>query len=202
MEGIDYEYGQGVSADQIKKAGKSFVCRYLSGTVNPSKDINKKELDNLLHAGLAVVVVWETSNQRASEGAAAGHTDAETAEAQVKALGIGGIPIYFSGDWDFAAGQQGNIDAYLGACAAVIGKARVGLYSGYWPMKRAFEAGKITYGWQTTSWSGKNRESRAHIQQYAFDQKLPGTPHLFKCDFDRTTPAGERDFGQWPRPKK
>jgi hypothetical protein len=36
----------------------------------------------------------------------------------------------------------------------VIGRARVGLYAGYYVIKRAFDAKKITWGWQTHAWSG------------------------------------------------
>lgn len=197
MEGIDYSFGSGTTAAQIKKAGKRFVCRYLSG--GGSKDIDKAELHNLLHEGLAVVLVWETTATRMEGGSAAGHADAEKAHSQARNLGVDGIPVFFAADWDATPGQQGNIDAYLHACAAVIGKHRVGLYSGYYPMKRAFDAGKITYGWQTYAWSGGHWDPRAHIHQYKNGTKVPGIPA--QVDLDRTTPAGIRDFGQWPRPK-
>lgn len=199
MEGIDYSFGNGTTAAQMKNAGKGFVCRYLSG--GGSKDIDKAELGNLLHAGLAVVLVWETSGTRMEGGSAAGHADAEKAHSQANDLGVGGIPIFFAADWDATPGQQGEINAYLDACAAVIGKARVGLYSGYYPMKRAFDAGKIKYGWQTFAWSGGLWDSRAHIHQYKNEVRLPGAPAAARFDLDRTTPAGVRDFGQWPRPK-
>lgn len=193
MEGIDYSYGSGTTANQIKNAGKRFVMRYLSG--GTSKDISKAELANLNAAGIAVGLVWETGGSRMNAGNAAGKADAAKADQQVKGLGCAGIPIYFAADWDASPAQQANINAYLDGAASVIGRNRTGVYGSYYVVKRCFDAGKITYGWQTYAWSGGHWDPRAHVQQYKNDIKIAGIPA--QVDLNRSM---KPDFGQWPRP--
>jgi hypothetical protein len=193
MEGIDFSYGSGTTVAQIKNAGKGFVCRYLSG--GGSKDISKAELSNYVGGGIAVVLVWELGANRMNQGAAAGKADATKANQQAIGLGAGTIPIYFAADWDASAAQQANINAYLDGAAGVIGRGRVGVYGSYYVVKRAFDAGKITFGWQTYAWSGGQWDSRAQLQQYKNDIKIAGVPA--QLDLDRSMKA---DFGQWPRP--
>lgn len=191
-EGIDYSYGSGLTANSMKGAGKHFAARYLAYLPN-SKCITRAEASNLLKAGVSVVLVWETVADRVLSGSGGGAADAREADRQAKALGMAGIPIYFACDIDSTPGQQGAINAYLDGCASVIGRGRVGLYGGYWPVKRAFDAGKIHYGWQTYAWSGGNWDRRAQLQQYRNDVML-GPAHV---DLDRSMAT---DYGQWPRP--
>ena len=191
--GIDYSFGSGVTATQIKASGAQFVARYLSNPGNP-KNITKAEFDNLVNAGLKVVLVYEYRANDILRGHAGGVADANSAEAQVKALGADGIPIYFACDFDATPGDQAAINAYLDGVASVITWKRTGLYSGYWPMKRAFDAGKMKYGWQARAWSGINVESRAHIYQYAGGKVGPAD-----VDFNRIL---QSEYGAWPRPSK
>lgn len=99
-------------------------------------------------------------------------------------------PIYFAADWDASAGQQDEINAYLDGAASVIGRDRVGLYGGYGPVDRAFDAKKITFGWQTYAWSGGRWDARAQLQQYSNDHTINGVG----VDYDR---AVKSDYGQW-----
>jgi hypothetical protein len=193
VEGIDYSYGSGLTAAQIKNFGKAFVCRYLSG--GNTKDISKAEMTNLVNAGIKVVLVWETTANRMLAGKNGGTTDAGRARGQADGLGAVAIPIYFACDFDAGEGQQATINAYLDGAAGVIGRGRVGLYAGYWPMKRAFDAGKISWGWATYAWSGGKVDQRAHLYQYKNNVKLgPATVDLNRSLKD--------DFGFWPRPGK
>ena len=57
------------------------------------------------------------------------------------------------------------INAYLDGVASVIGRNRTGAYGGYYVIKRAFDAGKITWGWQTYAWSGGQWDPRAQFRQ-------------------------------------
>jgi len=191
-EGIDYSYGSGLSAAAMKNAGKHFVCRYLA-TLPNSKCINRAEASNLLHAGLSVVLVWETTADRVLAGKGAGTADAREADRQATGLGMKGIPIYFACDIDATPGQQGAINAYCDGAAAAIGRGRTGLYGGYWPVSRAFSAGKIRYGWQTYAWSGGNLDRRAQLYQYRNAVRLGPA----EVDLDRSMAT---DYGQWPRP--
>jgi hypothetical protein len=192
-EGIDYSYGSGLTANAMRSAGKHFVCRYLA-TLPNSKCINKAEATNLLRAGLAVVLVWETTADRVLSGGGGGAADAREADRQATGLGMRGIPIYFACDIDATPGQQGAINGYCDGAASVIGRSRTGLYGGYWPVSRAFSAGKIKYGWQTYAWSGGNLDRRAQLYQYR------NAVHLgpAEVDLDRSMAT---DYGQWPRPR-
>ena len=52
-----------------------------------------------------------------------------------------------------------------------------------------FDAGVVSFGWQTYAWSGGQWDNRAQIQQYRNDKLVGGV----SVDFDRATSA---DFGQ------
>lgn len=186
--GIDYAWSH-PSVSAMRSAGVKFVCRYLSH--DASKDLSRGEADRLSEAGIWIVVVWETTANRALSGRAGGVADAQDAARQAAACGMpGDRPIYFAVDWDASASQQATINAYLDGAASVIGRDRVGMYAGYGPIKRAFDAGKITYGWQTYAWSAGRWDSRAHIQQYRNGVRVGGAD----CDYDR---AMKSDYGQW-----
>ncbi|MEV5573550.1 DUF1906 domain-containing protein [Spirillospora sp. NPDC052269] len=187
--GIDYAWGRpGPSA--LNRAGARFVCRYLSHD-SSGKTLTRAEADQLSKAGLWLVVVWESTASRALAGRAAGVADATEAARQARACGMpADRPIYFAVDFDASSGQQAAINAYLDGAASVIGRARVGLYGGYGPVKRAFDAGKIHWGWQTYAWSGGRWDKRAQLQQYSNDHTINGVG----VDYDR---AVHSDYGQW-----
>jgi hypothetical protein len=67
------------------------------------------------------------------------------------------------------------------------------MYAGYHPLKRAFDAGKMTYGWQTYAWSGGMQDSRMHLYQYHNGVTVCG----ISADWDESKKS---DFAQWPRP--
>lgn len=185
--GVDYAWSHPGGA-ALKAAGKKFACRYLSG--DSSKNLTKTESADLAAHGLSSVVVWESTANRALAGKAAGETDAKAAQKQATAAGMPGTrPIYFAVDFDATAGQQTAINAYLDGAASVIGRARVGIYGGYYPVKRALDAGKATWAWQTIAWSGGQWDARAHIRQGA--QK---TINGVGCDLNTGMLS---DYGQW-----
>lgn len=175
----------------LKARGVGFIARYLSG--GNSKDLKSAELRAALDHGISVVLVWETDGRAPLNGYAAGVRDAKRADAQARGLGMPRVPIYFALDLDTYA--YAAVNNYLRGVASVIGKARTGLYAGYGPIKAAFDAGVITYGWQTYAWSGGRWDNRAQLRQYLNNVGFAG----MQADFDKSTAA---DFGQWPRPGK
>lgn len=187
-EGIDYAFGRPAVAE-LRDAGVRFVCRYMSHS--PSKNLTAAEARELSDAGIWVVVVWETTAQRALDGHAAGIDDAMDAQRQALACGMpSDRPIYFAVDWDATSGQQAAINAYLDGAGSVLGWGRVGIYGGYGPVKRALDAGKAHWAWQTYAWSGGRWDPRAQLQQYSNGHTLGGVG----CDYDRATTS---DYGQW-----
>jgi hypothetical protein len=189
-KGIDYAWSH-PAISVLTNSGFKFACRYLSG--DSSKNISAGERSALNGAGIAVVVVWETTTSRMLGGYTAGQADARSANTQATSAGMPGIPVYFAADWDCAEHEQGPINAYLDGAANIIGRNRTGIYGGYWPVKRALDAGKAKYAWQTYSWSGGNWDRRAQIRQVQNGVPVGGV----MCDLDYSYAT---DYGQWPRP--
>ncbi|MDB5910457.1 MAG: hypothetical protein JWP34_4571, partial [Massilia sp.] len=178
--GIDYAWGRpGIAA--MKRAGVTFAARYLSHDTS-GKDLTAGEARQLSDAGIWIVPVWESTATRALAGWSAGVADATDAAAEAEACGMpSGRPIYFALDFDAQRSHDPAIFAYLDGAASVLGRDKVGLYAGYGPVSRAFDAKKIAYGWQTYAWSGGAWDSRAQLQQYSNAHYVGGVD----CDYDR-----------------
>src|SRR5690348_10887246 len=186
--GVDYAWG---TPDYLalRKAGVRFACRYLSH--DKGKNLTAAEAKQLAAHGIDCVVVWETTANRALAGRAAGQADAREADRQAKLCRMpAGRPIYFAVDFDATVQQQPAINAYFEGVASVLGKHRVGVYGGLWPVRRLLAAKLVTYAWQTYAWSGGAWEDDTHLRQYSNGHTLAGV----SCDYNRAT-AG--DFGQW-----
>ena len=185
--GVDYAWAR-PSPRGLRNAGFTFAARYLSYETS-GKNLDRGEADGLIAAGLDIVVVWEQNAGDAAGGFGLGAQHARDAEAQARGLGMPpGRPIYFAIDFDAAPGDQPAIDAYFDGVASVIGRARTGAYGGLWPIRRLFDHGKITYGWQTYAWSGGEWDSRAQLRQVENG--------ILGGDADRDE-AWADDFGQW-----
>lgn len=159
MTGTD-SYGS-VSGAALAGDGYGFACRYLSH--DPAKNLTLGEAQDIM-AHATLVLNWESTGYPGN-GFPQGVADAQEAQRQATALGLPGAPIYFSIDYDAAPGDQPVIDAYFAGVASVLGLRRVGAYGGYWVIKRLFDAGGITFGWQAQAWSGGNVDPRIHILQ-------------------------------------
>lgn len=188
LRGLDYAWWRPPSPQWLIDNGYSFVSRYLAYD-SPSthgKILFKPEYDALRAAGVAVVLNWEQGAKDALGGWSTGVAHATEALRQARALGIGGNPaIYFSVDWDVTPAQQATVNSYLQGCAAVVGGAQnVGVYGGYYTVKRALDAGVAAYGWQTFAWSGGQWDTRTAARQ---------TTILTNYDVNTTDSA---DFGQ------
>lgn len=191
--GIDYAGGRPSGAG-IRAAGFDFACRYLSdgGSSLPGKLLLPWEADDLRANGVEIVSNWETTADRALAGWDAGVYDAQRALDVV--LSRGGRrdrPIYFSVDFDATEAQQGPINDYLHGAGTII-PGFVGVYGGYWVVKRALDSGAATWAWQTIAWSGGNVDPRINIMQhnewgYAYVEGVEGDYDVSLTD----------DYGQW-----
>lgn len=117
MQGVDYAWGRPDPA-AIKRAGYAFALRYLAagGPSTMGKVIGFAEREALHAAGLGVGLVWETTQMRPLDGAAAGKADGQTARAMAHDLGFpDGFPIFGAVDFDPPASQYPTIAAYLQA---------------------------------------------------------------------------------------
>jgi Domain of unknown function (DUF1906) len=190
-KGLDYAWHGTINWSCFKQQGVTFIMRYFS--FDDDKDLTEAELNAALQNGIEVGVVWETTANRMLGGYNAGVSDAQSADARADSIGMTGIPLYFACDWDAHESDQPEINSYMDGVISVIGKKRAGMYAGYWPLKRAWDAGKLTYGWQTYAWSGGNWDSRAHLRQVQNGVTVCGV----SSDWDE---AHAHDYGQWPRP--
>jgi hypothetical protein len=170
----------------VRSAGKRFVCRYVS-TPGSWKNASKSELAACRKAGLAVVLVWETTATAALAGEAAGRADAKSARAAATGLGFpANRPVYLAVDFDAQPSQMGPVCAYFKG-ARDAGAGPMGVYGGL----RVVTQTGMHYRWQTLAWSGGVWDPKAQIQQYAINGSLAG----IGVDYDRAT---QSDYGQWP----
>ena len=152
---VDYSFSR-PSPSVIKAAGYSGVMRYLSA--DSGKNLSKPEATALLGAGLSIGLVWETTAMRASQGRAAGASDAAAAEAQANALGYPSTAvIFYAVDYD---AMPTAVAAYF---AGVVSMAHrpVGVYGS----KRVVEGTSVPYKWQACAWSGGLVSPGAHLYQ-------------------------------------
>lgn len=191
--GVDYSSDR-PSTSALKAAGAKFVCRYIGsqiqGTGRSAKWLTPSEAKARHDDGFDIVVVFETSAQRAEGGAAAGTADAHTAVAELAYCGLpADMPVYFAVDYDTTVGP--HITGYFQAINKVIGVKRTGAYGSYAIINALFDKGLISFGWQTYAWSSGKWDNRAQLQQYSNDHTVGGA----SVDYDRAMVA---DFGQWP----
>lgn len=189
IKGLDYSWARPTGA-VIKRAGFNFVVRYIPYPGNGGKGLTAAERDDLRANGLDIAMVFESFANRALQGHAAGAADATASKQQMAALGFpASTPVYFAVDFDAAEAQQPEIDDYLRGAASVLGPDRVGVYAGYWIVKRCHENGTAKWLWQTYAWSGGNVHPAIHIYQYLNGQNVNGS-----VDFNE---AKQSNFGQW-----
>jgi MYXO-CTERM domain-containing protein len=187
-DGVDYSFAR-PSAGYLASLGYKFAVRYVSPEA--VKNLSAAEAKSLIAAGLDIVVVWEEYATNALGGFHQGVADARTAVAQATACGEpADRPIYFAVDFDAASGDAATIDAYFDGVASVIGRARTGVYGGIYIVGQLFNAGKVTWGWQTYAWSGGAWDHRAQLRQV--ENNILGNT----CDLDQSAAV---DFGQWGR---
>lgn len=187
-EGVDYSWARPGGAT-LKRFGKEFAVRYLYPDGQGGKGLDPSELADLQGNGVEVPVVYESYAARIKEGRDAGVADAKTAQGELARLGLPtGMPVYFACDYDAPESDQPAIDAYLKGAAEVLGADRVGIYAGYWIVKRCSENGTAKYLWQTYAWSGGQWFPGNHIEQYRNGQDINGA-----VDFNRSK---QDNYGQ------
>lgn len=195
IEGVDYSSTAGADwatlAQSLAANGKHFAWRYAVNDKAPSgRGITAAEYQALTAAGIEVGVYWESSEGWMTDGYAAGVVAAVNAQNNITAAGMPtATPVYFACDFDAAPEDQPAIDDCLRGAASVLGPERVGIYGGYWVVKRCHENGTAAWFCQTSAWSGGMLYPAVHLYQYAYNQYFAGT----NCDLVR---AYQDDYGQ------
>jgi hypothetical protein len=196
IEGVDFSSARPNVACLVRE-GKRFAIRYTHIGAKRAKALTRAEALTLTDSGMRVVVVFEETAGHILGGAAAGTAAAQASKLMAEAAGIHKrAPHYFACDVDthaFTDADWAKCAAYLKACVAVLGKARVGLYGDYRAIRKLRQY--VTWLWQTYAWSRDEDgvtvwEPGVHLQQYRNEVELCGGG----VDLDR---ALKPLYGQW-----
>lgn len=194
IEGADFAYGRPGGAALVA-AGKKFVCRYCPYPGDGGKGLTVAEIDDYHAHGIAICFVFETTAGRPLGGRTNGLQDAALALAGAQSIGWPDTrPIYFAMDEDINSTQYPLIDAYLTACAEVLGPRRVGIYGEFEVIEHCHAAGTAAYFWQAAAWSYHHVSDWLNIYQYMNSGEAPPINGA-SVDLDR---AEGPDYGQWP----
>lgn len=208
---VDYSVAKPTIA-QLKAANITSVGRYLGwdgvgGRPNSGKNLTAQESHALHEAGISVFLAFEYSGTAALNGANQGHADGILAGQQIGALGAPDfMGVYFAVDFDaqdYAPGlantpanalaKLGPIGDYFQAINELKPKFAVGVYGGYWTVKRVLEAKLASLSWQTIAWSGGNVDSRIDLLQTV------SAPPIVGLDLN-VHEAKKPSWGQWNPP--
>lgn len=192
--GIDYSWGRPGGA-AIAAAGYSFAIRYVDYPGADGKGLAADELADLHAHGVAVVLVFESTADRALDGFDAGVADAGMVRTQLGVLGWPpNRPVYFAVDFDAQPGQFAAIDAYLHGAATVLDWYCVGVYGSAPLLSHCKAVGTASCFWQSLAWSNGVKVPGRHLYQSGVGVKVNGVD----CDSDE---SDVEDFGQWEPPK-
>lgn len=185
---VDYAWNHPDPA-AIKASGYVGVLRYLS--TDPTKNLSPGERDLLQAQGLAIGLVWETTADRALQGAQAGTQDALLANGQADDLGYPADScIYYAVDTDAVVDA---VRPYFQGVVSVPGRP-AGVYGGIHVVDPLLTDGTCKFGWQTVAWSRGVVSQIAHLYQ-RLTPTLPSPGGSY--DEDVVLPAGETSWGQW-----
>jgi Rv2525c-like, glycoside hydrolase-like domain len=191
----DYSFAE-PSVAALRAAGIGAVGRYF-GQGGAPKNLTAAEAKLLSDAGIEIFAIFEFGARQAMGGAAQARADVACFRAQRAQVGMpDDRPCYFAVDFDipdYAPSSQdpraklGPVGDYFAQIRQEIGR-NAGAYGGYWLVKRLFDAGLISWGFQTAAWSGGQWDARACLRQ-------TGATALGNA-VDLDTPE-RADFGQW-----
>lgn len=207
---VDFSFAR-VPLDKLNRHQIIGLGRYLwkpkydDGRTN--KGLSREEAQGYAGSGKTIVQIYEEDGKELLGGYQAGVEAAKAAEAYRISAGLPACAVYFNVDFDIAPGDIPTVLAALDGAASVIGLARVGLYAGYFVIKAAFDAGKITWGFQTYGWSldGNGRiqwDPRTHLRQWSNGQWGDTVDFIWAMAPEYGQhPVGEPDPGPEPEPE-
>jgi hypothetical protein len=150
------------SAAQLRSWGAVAAGMYVSH--DASKSASAAVVKAYAAAGIKSFVFFEDTASRSAAGYAAGVADAKFAAHTAAGYGMPSwAPVIVAVDFDvpdYAPGSSdpkaklGPAGEYLRGWCDTIGKARTGVYGGYWAVTRAISAGLAACAVQTIAWSG------------------------------------------------
>jgi len=192
MIGFDADQDCSGVAELAKSRGVAFICRYL-------KNLGTQEIQILSAAGLQIVSIFESTAERAKEGAEAGAEDSARALEQASALGQPqGSAIYATADFDCSEEELEGVLGYFRAFKAGLGsEGKLGVYGCGRVCEATAAAGVADFTWLAGG-LGMNgsrefaKSGNATIQQDVGDKR--GLDLGISIDSDL---ASTEDFGGW-----
>ncbi len=129
--------------------------------------MTKAEAMLINEAGIDIVSVFETTDNRASGGRVAGLIDGALAVQVAQKVGQPKSScIYAAVDVEVKPSQMASIIAYIQAFSEATPDYTTGVYGSYAVIEAVSAAGACSRFWQTKAWSYGNRSPAAHIYQY------------------------------------
>ena len=150
---------------EMKAAGLTFACRYLSGHSGGWKELSLAEAKDKTAHGILIVSNWEDTGRPANT-VAQGESDAKRALAEAHACGMPlNRPIYFSIDHDVAVDGADNY--FKGINNVFGGPGNVGVYASAGVIQHLHGKGLVKWGWRTmsTGWHGGASTVDSQIEQ-------------------------------------
>ena len=207
---VDYAT-QRPTMESLKAAGVTSVGRYLGWDCQPGygcigKNISSEEADDFLAAGISIFLAFEYAADGAAQGTSQGTADGQLALKQLAEIGAPpDMAVYFAVDFDIpdyaphisdtpenALAKLGPVGQYFAAINNLKYGYEIGVYGGYYAVKRVLDAGLAIKGWQSIAWSGGQLDPRVVLYQTAGDTSILG------ADLDiRENGATVMNYGQW-----
>jgi len=190
--GFDADQDCSRVAALLKERGGGFIARYL-------KNLSLAEAGAILHAGLEILLIFETTAERALDGAGAGAADGAKARNMAAALGAPqGVAIVATVDFDATEAQEPTVLTYLrGFKAGLAGQAKLMVYANGAICAAALDGRVADYTWLAGGSGMRGTQAfkasgRATIIQDVGDKR--GLDLGISIDSDV---AYTEDFGGW-----
>lgn len=192
---IGFDTASTLSDATLRRAaakGVGFVCIYL-------KYLSVDLVARVFAHGLAIVVIFETTAERALTGAPGGVADGRAARAHAAALGIPmNTAIYATADFGETADQDGAVAAYFSAFKAALGGMyRLGVYAEGAVCQLALDKGITALPWLAGGRSMRGTALFAAQGRAAIVQDVGDAKRLRLGIAIDTDTALVDDFGQW-----
>ena len=141
-------------AAKIKAEDLSFVGRYLIPVSNGNA-LTATEAAALREVGIAILLCWELTQDRAKRGASIGASDGARARQLAESMGIPKeCAIYFAVDYSPAKGEYDAIAAYFLAAKTAVSPYQCGIYGPYAIVEAMKERIPSLRVWQCVGGSG------------------------------------------------
>jgi len=189
------------AAEKLKAEGYSFAGRYLAPTTGASawKGLRIAEAQLLRDAGIAILLIWETTALRAKSGSSGGSIDGARAAVLAQELGVPETAvIYFAVDFNAQKADYSAVEAYLKAARSAVAPYSAGVYGSRSVCDEMQERGAVRYFMQCCAWSSGLSE-HADVYQWQWQEGAEAKEMAAKLGFavDLCRARSTQSAGMW-----